>query len=114
MRNKIILVSIFCALFVMQNFAQTDDSMKSGKMPTKMAKMVTAEEAQKTALNVGAKIPSFTLINEKNEKVSSESLLKDGNLVLVFYRGAWCPYCNLYLKNLLLRLLLQKLVLLQV
>lgn len=103
MKIKIIAASIFCALFAMQIFSQTDQAMEmkqnSGK--TKNAsKIVTAEEASKKALNVGAKIPSFTLLNEKNEQVTSEDLLKEGNLVLVFYRGAWCPYCNLYLKSL--------------
>ncbi len=103
MKIKIISALIFCALFAMQIYSQTDQAMEtkqnSGK--TKNAsKMLTAEEASKKALNVGAKIPSFTLLNEKNEQISSEDLLKEGNLVLVFYRGAWCPYCNLYLKSL--------------
>lgn len=93
MRNKIIAVSLFCVFLAIQNFAQTNENMNQGKM-------ITPQEAQKTALNVGAKMPSFTLMNEKNEKVSSESLLKEGNLVIVFYRGAWCPHCNLYLRNL--------------
>jgi peroxiredoxin len=28
----------------------------------------------------------------------SEDLLKKGNIVLTFYRGDWCPYCNLTLR----------------
>ena len=56
--------------------------------------------AAKTALNVGEKMPSFALKDANNNPVSSDDLLKQGNLVLVFYRGAWCPFCNLYLKNL--------------
>lgn len=94
MKNTIFSALFLCTLFIMQGFAQTSGEVK------KPNKMITAAQAQKSALNVGAKIPAFTLTNEKNEQVSSESLLKDGNLVLVFYRGAWCPYCNLYLKNL--------------
>jgi peroxiredoxin len=64
------------------------------------AKTKTAEDAVKTALNVGARIPSFTLADSAGKSVSSKDLLKQSNLVLVFYRGAWCPYCNLYLRNL--------------
>ncbi len=96
MKTKIVILSIFCVLFAMQTFSQTSKKMgnKKGK------KIITAEEAVKNALNVGTKIPSFTLLNEKNEQISSESLLKEGNIVLVFYRGAWCPYCNLYLRSL--------------
>ncbi len=41
------------------------------------------------ALNVGDKIPSFSLANTKGEKVSSDQLLKEGNLVVTFYRGVW-------------------------
>lgn len=52
------------------------------------------------ALNVGAKAPSFTLPNTKGEKISLDELLKNGPVVINFYRGAWCPYCNLELKAL--------------
>ena len=45
-------------------------------------------------------MPEFNLPNVKKENVSSSDLLKRSNLVVVFYRGAWCPYCNLYLKRL--------------
>ena len=103
MSRKIIFTTILCALFAIQIFSQTNQNSEMKKMPDKSgdsSKMVTAEEAQKNALNVGAKMPSFTLLNEKNEQVKSEDLLKEGNLVIVFYRGAWCPYCNLYLKSL--------------
>lgn len=63
-------------------------------------KIVTPEEAVVSALKVGAKMPAFELSDSDGKKVSSESLLKKGNLVLVFYRGAWCPFCNVYLKKL--------------
>lgn len=51
-------------------------------------------------LKVGDKAPSFTLPNATGQAVSSDTLLQEGPMVLTFYRGAWCPYCNLYLKNL--------------
>jgi hypothetical protein len=41
------------------------------------------------ALNVGDKMPSFNLPNTKGEMVSSDDLLKNGNLVVTFYRGVW-------------------------
>ncbi len=52
------------------------------------------------ALGTGDIAVDFTLPNAKGEPVSSESLRKDGPLVLNFYRGSWCPYCNLELKAL--------------
>ena len=61
---------------------------------------VSVDDAAKTALNVGAKMPAFTLNDSLGKSVSSKDLLKQGNLVVVFYRGAWCPFCNKYLHTL--------------
>ncbi len=46
----------------------------------------------------GDRFPQFTLPNAVGGSVSSEELLKRGPLVVTFYRGGWCPYCNLELK----------------
>lgn len=62
------------------------------------------DEAVKTALRVGARMPSFALKDATGKTVKSSDLLKQGNLVLVFYRGSWCPFCNLYLHKLQTRL----------
>ncbi len=49
----------------------------------------------------GAKMPAFTLANHEGATVTSEQLLKDGKrLLVVFYRGGWCPYCNLQIRQL--------------
>ncbi|NME69652.1 peroxiredoxin-like family protein [Flammeovirga aprica] len=45
-------------------------------------------------LKAGDKAPTFSLPNHNGEIVSSEELLKEGPLVITFYRGVWCPYCN--------------------
>ena len=52
------------------------------------------------SLNVGDTVPSFILPNIQGRRVSSEALLKNGPLVISFYRGGWCPYCNLELHAL--------------
>ncbi len=46
------------------------------------------------ARNVGDKAPNFTLINASGDKVSLYDELEKGPVVLTWYRGAWCPYCN--------------------
>ena len=69
-----------------------------------LAQAASPEEAVKTALNVGATIPSFELKDATGKLVSSRDLMKDGNLVIVFYRGSWCPFCNTYLHTLQTRL----------
>ena len=52
------------------------------------------------ALKSGDTIPAFTLPDATGTPVSSDQLLKSGLLVISFYRGGWCPYCNLELKAL--------------
>ena len=48
-------------------------------------------------LKVGDKAPDFTLEDAFGKKVSLASVLQKGPVILVFYRGAWCPFCNLHL-----------------
>jgi peroxiredoxin len=52
------------------------------------------------ALRVGEKAPNFELPNARGQNVELNSLLANGPVVLVFYRGAWCPYCNAQLRAL--------------
>ena len=65
-----------------------------------MANFVSADDAAKKALTVNATAPSFELKDSTGKLVSSKDLLKQGNMVLVFYRGSWCPFCNTYLHKL--------------
>ena len=51
-------------------------------------------------LFINSKAPDFTGKDQKNEDVRLKDLLKNGKVVLVFYRGNWCPHCNRYLKKL--------------
>lgn len=50
------------------------------------------------ATGVGDTAPAFTLPNHDGEPIALESLLDEGPVVLVWYRGGWCPYCNLTLR----------------
>ncbi|MDE2238797.1 MAG: AhpC/TSA family protein [Rhodospirillales bacterium] len=59
-----------------------------------------ASGAAGNALAAGGKAPAFTLKDPEGKPVSSASLLADGPLVLSFYRGVWCPYCNMELQAL--------------
>jgi peroxiredoxin len=59
-------------------------------------------EASGTApgLSVGDRAPEFILPNQLGHRVSLKERLATGPAVLVFYRGAWCPFCNLHLRAL--------------
>ncbi len=52
------------------------------------------------ALNVGQTCPDFELKNAHGHIVSLDEQLKNGPQVISFYRGAWCPYCNLEIRAL--------------
>lgn len=52
------------------------------------------------ALKAGDIAPPFTLPDQAGRMVSSQSLLHRGPLVVTFYRGVWCSYCNIELQSL--------------
>ena len=52
------------------------------------------------ALKVGQKAPEFTLKDGDGGEVSSAGLLARGPLIVSFYRGVWCPYCNMEIQAL--------------
>src|SRR5260221_10442004 len=52
----------------------------------------------RTMLKVGDHAPAIVLENAKGTTVDVGTLLKKGPVIVTFYRGGWCPYCNLELK----------------
>lgn len=50
------------------------------------------------ALSEGSQAPAFALPNGHGETIDVGALMERGAVVLNFYRGGWCPYCNLELK----------------
>lgn len=58
------------------------------------------KEINQSALKVGDKAPDFELKNALNKPVKLSDLLKIGPVILSWYRGGWCPYCNIQLRYL--------------
>lgn len=56
------------------------------------------------ALKVGDFAPNFKLNNALGEPVELDQYLKKGKVILTWYRGGWCPYCNLTLNQLQMEL----------
>ena len=76
-----------------------------GRAPAPRVAMMEAATSQlkstgieSLALKVGDRAPSFSLPDAKGEQVSLNHLLEQGPVVAIFYRGGWCPYCNLELR----------------
>ncbi len=59
-----------------------------------------ASGAASRAPKIGDQAPAFILKDADGHALSSAELLKQGPLVVTFYRGAWCPYCSLDLQAL--------------
>lgn len=64
-----------------------------------MTLYLQAQEAPE-GLFIQSKAPDFKAKDQNGKEVRLKELLKKGKVVLIFYRGQWCPYCNKYLKKL--------------
>jgi peroxiredoxin len=63
------------------------------------AQRLDAVDFASSAPKVGEQAPAFTLPDQRGDQISLAELWRDGPLVLIFYRGEWCPYCNLQLRT---------------
>ena len=59
-----------------------------------------ASGAARRALKIGSRAPLFALKDAEGKEFSLSELLTHGPLVVSFYRGVWCPYCNMELRAL--------------
>jgi peroxiredoxin len=57
-----------------------------------------ARFALEHAIRAGDHAPDFTLPDHRGNLVSLAKLLEVGPVVVTFYRGGWCPYCNIQLR----------------
>lgn len=55
---------------------------------------------EENTLKTGDKTPDFSLLDHKGTNRAISDYLKESTIVLSFYRGGWCPYCNLELSAL--------------
>lgn len=58
-----------------------------------------ASYSPRTALQPGQILPDFSLLDATGKTVTSADLLAQGAVLLTFYRGGWCPYCNVALHG---------------
>ena len=87
---------------------QAEQAAKTAQAPySESERQVMQRAAQDLARSLpdpgikpGEQAPDFTLSNAYGKPVRLADRLREGPVVLVFYRGAWCPFCNLYLRTL--------------
>ena len=56
------------------------------------------QHASERSLRVGDAVHDFTLKDQQNRPIRLYERLERGPVILVFFRGGWCPYCNLTLR----------------
>ncbi|MCF6182340.1 MAG: AhpC/TSA family protein [Lutibacter sp.] len=78
MMMKIALITLFQFLFI-------------GKVTSQI---------NKEHLNIGEKAPKIVGVDQFGNKIDSDKILEKNQILLIFYRGNWCPYCNKHLKSL--------------
>jgi peroxiredoxin len=85
---------------------ETLQQQSAGKTPPEVRERMKARRIQLTqsgiadkSLKVGETAPDFTLPDAYGQPVTLSALLTHGPVVLTFYRGDWCPYCNLTLRS---------------
>lgn len=79
-----------------QNLANLPEEV-SAVMLAETKRLSESELAEK-APKAGEKLRNFTLSNQLGDQRSLAELRKTGPVVITFYRGGWCPYCNLELR----------------
>jgi len=61
--------------------------------------LVSSGLAAEPGLKAGSKAPDFKAVNYEGDAVTLSEYLDEGPVVLLFYRGGWCPYCNRQLQE---------------
>ena len=51
-------------------------------------------------LAIGQSVQSFTAVSHLGIEVAFDSLYANGPALVIFYRGGWCPYCNVQIQQL--------------
>lgn len=77
---KTIITSLLIIFSVLHSFAQTIKSVEEAK-----------------GLAIGEMAPNFSALDANNETIGLKEALEEGPVVIVFYRGFWCPICNSHL-----------------
>jgi len=93
----------------MTTIAEQTEQVKTAaaqQLPTEVVAAFASDQAALAAggvpdgaVAVGDTIPAFALPDAAGRTRTFEELAADGPVVLVFYRGGWCPYCNVALRT---------------
>jgi len=77
-------------------------------LPLLCLNIILCAQEKPEGLFINSKAPDFKATDQFGKEIRLKDVLKDSAVVLIFYRGQWCPYCNKQLKKLEDSLLLIK------
>lgn len=86
-------------------FANAENAIQLPPASMKVPLAITSDKQlgvsdENIGLAVGSSVPAFTSKTHLGETVNAKTLLKDGPALVIFYRGGWCPYCNIQIRQL--------------
>lgn len=101
MMNRIVSGVLLGFLLIQISHAATQLALP--KMEPELAvteKASLGSRDSNTGLAVGSKVPAFSVTTHDGKPFALSDLLKIGDTLVVFYRGGWCPYCNIQVRQL--------------
>jgi peroxiredoxin len=93
-----VVVSYACATGKAEG--QPASAEPASRIPPAARRLEPPPELEATAKKIGDEAPAFELVGDDGESRTLDGALQDGPVVLVFYRGDWCPYCRTQLQGL--------------
>ncbi|MBL4592508.1 MAG: redoxin domain-containing protein [Flavobacteriales bacterium] len=75
-------------------------SFAQNKTKEMVRKGVDTTKYVPVGINIGDSAPKINATSLTGRKINSTEILQGKKIVLIFYRGKWCPYCNKFLSNL--------------
>lgn len=79
----------------------TENAPDAAKVPINRSRAeIEASFDRSTTAKPGQKLPDFSLTNATGKTVTRDELLSQGAVLITFYRGGWCPFCNIALHGL--------------
>ncbi len=105
MKAFIRLLSFMSIALLIAGNVHAEDSLRLPPKSMNVPLAVTSDNLlgtndQGIGLTAGSKVPDFNLKTHTGEPTNLEVLLEESPLLVIFYRGGWCPYCNVQIRQL--------------
>lgn len=99
------ILALISLAFSVSSFAQSDLKLPDQNRNVPLA--ITSDDALGTndeniGLKAGDKVGNFSVADQNGNKITSGQLLQDAPIMVMFYRGGWCPFCNVQIRQLTL------------